>query len=147
MFDYQDGNLVWKSVHPKRNHLLGQVAGCIHKSGYRVIRIGGKGYPAHRLVWIFVHGLINDFLQIDHIDGDKLNNDIKNLRLVTAKVNCLNRSRHKAKGYTWNKAAKKWQASIQIDGRTKYLGSFFEEQDARSAYLAAFKQREEVGVL
>jgi len=142
MFDYQDGNLVWKSVHPKCNYLLGKVAGCVHKSGYRVIKINDKIYTAHRLIWVYFHGSINDMLQIDHIDGNKLNNNIDNLRLVTAEVNCLNRSKHNAKGYSWNKHTKKWQASIMTNGKLKYLGLFVDEEEARSVYLEAFKQKE-----
>ena len=127
IFDYKDGQLFRKS---------GQIAGGLHKSGYRQIRVNNILYPAHRLIWIYFNGSINENMQIDHINGIKDDNHVENLRLVTAQQNCFNRSRLNAKGYTWNKDVKKWQASIWVSGKQKYLGLFHDEQDARNAYLS-----------
>ena len=69
---------------------------------------------------------------IDHIDGEKLNNRIENLRVVTCQQNSFNQ---RAKGYYWHKKAQKWQARIQIDGKNKHLGLFESEQEAHQAYL------------
>jgi hypothetical protein len=140
LFDYDNGKLIWKNPIKTLCHLTGTVAGTIHKSGYRQIRLDGVGYPAHRLIWIYHNGSINENLQIDHINGVKDNNTIENLRLVTAQQNCYNRSRLKSKGYTWNKNTNKWQASIFLNGKLKYLGSFINEQEARNIYLQACSQ-------
>ena len=71
---------------------------------------------------------------IDHVDKDKSNNRIENLRIVTNQQNAFNQ---KAKGYNWNIHAKKWLARIRLNGRSKHLGLFENEQDAREAYLKA----------
>jgi hypothetical protein len=126
LFDYKEGNLFRKN---------GVVAGGLHKSGYRQIKINDIQYPAHRLIWIYHYGSINEDLQIDHINGIKNDNRIENLRLVTVQQNCYNRSKLKSKGYSWSINNKKWQASIWLNGKSKYLGSFLNELDARNAYL------------
>ena len=73
---------------------------------------------------------------IDHVDGDKSNNRIENLRIVTNQQNQFNRKQ--AKGYSWHKKAKKWRAQIRINGKNnKYLGFFETEEEAREAYLKA----------
>ena len=140
LFDYKNGQLVWKNTPKKLSHLIGRIAGTIHKSGYRQIRLDGVGYPAHRMIWIYHNGSINDDLQIDHINGNKDDNAIENLRLVTAQQNCYNRSRLNAKGYTWSKRNNKWQAGIWLNGKLKYLGLFINEEDARNVYLQACNQ-------
>ena len=72
---------------------------------------------------------------IDHIDGEKLNNRIENLRLVTCQQNQFNRKR--AKGFFWNKQNKKWISQIRLNGKSKHLGCFESEEEAREAYLKA----------
>ena len=135
MLDYQDGQLVWKNKPYNLVHLNGKVAGGMHKSGYRQIKFGNKLYPAHRIMWIYHNGSIDENMQIDHINGIKTDNRIENLRLVTAQQNCFNRSKFIAKGYCWSKAAQKWQATITVNGKNKYLGLFANEEDARKKYL------------
>ena len=70
---------------------------------------------------------------IDHVDGDKLNNSIDNLRIVTNQQNQFNQLH--AKGYYWQKKAQKWYTRIRINGREKYLGLFETEEEAHQAYL------------
>lgn len=140
LFEYKDGQLVWKYKPYNLQHLIGKIAGGLHGSGYRNIKIGSVSYPAHRLMWIYHNGSIDENLQIDHINGIKDDNRIENLRLVTAQQNAYNRSRLNAKGYSWNKKDKKWQASIWLNGSLKYLGSFVDEQEARNVYLKACSQ-------
>jgi hypothetical protein len=126
IFEYKDGNLY------RKNNVI---AGGLHGSGYRQIKVNNISYPAHRLIWVYCHGSIDENMQIDHINGVKDDNRIENLRLVTAQQNCFNRSRLNSKGYTWNKAEKKWQSSIWLNGKLKYLGLYTNEQDARNVYL------------
>jgi hypothetical protein len=73
--------------------------------------------------------------QVDHVDGSPLNNRRENLRWVTAQQNQHNRVN--ARGYYWDKKAKKWRAQIRVDGRLINLGYFVTEQEARAAYQAA----------
>ncbi len=67
-----------------------KVAGYKHRSGYWVVRHRGVKYYAHRLVWLLLVGPIEEGFEIDHIDGNKENNSIDNLRKVTHTVNMRN---------------------------------------------------------
>lgn len=88
---------------------------------------------AHQLAWYITHGEIVDC--IDHINGNRLDNRICNLRSVTRQENNFNYT--KAKGYSWNKRQNKWCASIKLNRKSIHLGSFDNECDARQAYLDA----------
>lgn len=126
------------------NHSTGEIKGVYGK----VITTKTKGYTmvqliieskrhciyAHRLAWLFHYGTL-PINSIDHIDGNKSNNQIDNLRDVTHQQNHWNRTT--AKGYCWHKKANKFCAQIRINGKIKYLGLFHTEQEARNAYLKA----------
>lgn len=135
LFDYRDGELYWK----KRN---GNKAGNLNDKYYR-IGINGKNHSTHRLIFLYHHGFLPDFL--DHIDGDKQNNKIENLRPASRAQNGMNResyknSSSKYKGVYWRKDNNKWQAHIRINNKPKYLGYFTVEEDAAIAYnIAAIK--------
>jgi hypothetical protein len=89
---------------------------------------------SHRLAWYLHYGKL-PVNSIDHIDGNPSNNKIDNLRDVTSQQNHWNRTT--AKGYTWSKTAKKFEAKIAVNGKSKYIGYFATEQEARNAYLKA----------
>ena len=90
----------------------------------------------------YVHRLVaqaflpdwSEELCVDHIDRDKLNNNVSNLRMVSVQQNQFNTA---AKGYTWHTQRNKWMAQIFLDGKRHYLGLFTKEEDARQAYLKA----------
>tara|TARA_B100000767_G_C19237260_1_gene317740 strand:+ start:59 stop:487 length:429 start_codon:yes stop_codon:yes gene_type:complete len=126
LFDYKDGMLYWK----KSNKL----AGTKH-DGYTRIAIKGKKYLAHRLVWLMTYGTIPAHLQIDHINGDRSDNSINNLRLVTNQGNQHNQ--HNAKGYSWHKRLNKWHAKIRNNSIDKHIGYYTTECGAHLAYLFA----------
>lgn len=80
--------------------------------------------------------------RVDHIDGNALNNTRDNLRVCTPSQNSTNigltrRNTSGYKGVTWNKRYRKWQASITVDRKCKYLGSFATPQEAYAAYCEA----------
>jgi len=72
---------------------------------------------------------------IDHIDGNKTNNKIENLRDITNQQNGFNRTT--AKGYSWHKQKQKYISRIRLNGRNIYLGYFTTESEGRDAYLKA----------
>jgi len=102
-------------------------------SGYRTAGIFGRTYRAHTIAWAMVHGVWAN--EIDHIDGDRTNNRIDNLRSVTRQENQRNRriSHRNTSGVVgvyFNQQCGKWAAQIKVDGRTSYLGLFERFDDA-----------------
>ena len=111
----------------------GAEAGHVRRStGYVVLNIGGVQYKAHRLAWYLMHGYWPD--QVDHINGDRADNRIVNLRACNSAENHQNR---KVKGYTLHKASGKYQAMITVKGKAKYLGLFDTPELALAAYCEA----------
>lgn len=89
----------------------------------------------HRIVALSCLENPDNHPTVDHIDGNKLNNSLENLRW--ANNSTQQRNKPSTKGYCWNKAVGKWMAYIGIDGRLKYLGLFTTESEARAAYCGA----------
>ena len=118
LFSYSDGELFWK-VSPKAFITVGDIAGCVEVRGYKVIKILGRKYKAHRLIFLYHNGYIPKF--IDHIDGNRINNRIENLRVATREQNNQNAKFRKdntsgIKGVSWNKRTKKWIAQCSVNG-------------------------------
>ena len=128
----------------------GKVVKCSKTKGQRYLRIGieGKPSPLHRMIFLYHHGYLPEVT--DHIDGDRYNNRIENLREVTQQQNCLNRthtahSKSPYKNVYWNKAANKWAVVMSVNGIRKYFGLFEDidladlvAQEARSKYHGAY---------
>ena len=137
---YDEGKIfVWRETKTKPSYWV-EVKGWVDKiTGYRRVTINKKLYQYHRVVY-FIHNDdwdIRDTCRdnsIDHIDRDKLNNNIENLRVVTHAENQWNRD---SKGCCFHKATGKYRAQIRVDGEYKHLGLFVSEDDARNAYLNA----------
>jgi hypothetical protein len=103
-------------------------------SGYKQVCINHKTYSAHRVIWAFHYGEW-PANQIDHINGDRGNNDISNLRVVTSAENGRNQRRRRTNvsghmGVHWNKKCSKWQAQLSVGGDKKYLGLFDDIEEA-----------------
>ena len=129
------GIFTWKH-HPRNKHLIGKQAGCLcTNTGYIKIRAFGKLHYAHRLAWEFSTGSVPED-QIDHIDGNKTNNRISNLRVCTKQENAFNQKDHNNrcgyKGVTKHKD--KWTARLTINGKNLYLGLFDSPLEAARAY-------------
>ena len=111
-----------------------------HHTGYCTVKFKGRRIAYHRLVWILEIGDIPDGLQLDHRNGDKLDNCLENLRLVTHRENNQNKAFHRATGrcgYRWHKRGKKWEARVNINGKIISLGYFTNENEAQKAYNIA----------
>ncbi len=121
---------------------VGAPAGAIRKDGYMHVALCGKTYLAHRLAWALVHGDWPQH-QIDHIDGNRLNNAISNLRDVSPTTNQQNRRRaYKTSttgllGASLDRARGKFVARIKVGNRNLTLGRFDTAQEAHEAYLSA----------
>lgn len=93
----------------------------------------------HRIIWELHNVPIPHGFEIDHIDGNKLNNQLINLRLVTRSQNNANRKKRggcscKYKGVSWDKERERWEACINIDGKRIHLGRFSSQFKAAHAY-------------
>ena len=121
---------------PSRRVKVGQVAGRFNGNGYLRIKFKGIDYFAHRLAYYMYHGVDPLGKCIDHIDGDKANNKIDNLRLASYvqnqmnRVNLLSNNTSGITGVYWHKKLKKWMATIQVNKVYKYLGLFTNKEDA-----------------
>lgn len=117
----------------------GSKAGAVNGGGYLVIGINYKLYSAHRLAWLYVHGVWPKNF-IDHINGVKTDNRISNLREATIRENGQNRIEHrtgKLVGATYAKDRNMWRAQIEINNKNVRLGQFKTEQEAHKAYVDA----------
>lgn len=140
-YNPETGVFRWKSALGNRIK-IGDVAGTVHNDGYRCLQIAGKSYLTHRLAWLFVFGEWPKD-QIDHINGDRSDNRISNLRDVTHRENTQNAHKHRnghLVGTTFHKHRKKWMAQIVNKGKRKHLGYFLTELQAHQAYLNALQQ-------
>jgi hypothetical protein len=143
MFTYLEGDLIYR-IRPARNVQIGTIAGCPDNAGYRIIRIAGKAYKAHRLVWLYHTGnWPAEGFELDHIDEDKANNRIDNLREATSAKNKLNvslqtnnKSGHK--GVHLNRLGT-YSASAKLHGKHHWLGSYPTAEEASAAYQAFAK--------
>jgi len=118
-YNEESGKFLWKKKETRIN--IGDEAGSVDKTnGYIILRINSVNYKAHRIAWIIKYGSIPNNLRIDHIDGNKMNNRIDNLRLGTQRQNSWNRKEHRlGRLYPciW-KCSKtgKYSARVQING-------------------------------
>lgn len=139
MLRYDNGVLYWREW--RRGVRRDLVAGTITKNGYVSVGSCGVKAYAHRIVWFMHNGEIPKGFDIDHIDHDRTNNKIDNLRIVSRSDNLRNKGVVKSSsgemGVYWSEAAGKWEASITVEGRKKYLGLFETIESAKAARIRA----------
>jgi hypothetical protein len=131
---------VFTRLKTEKNWRSGDIAGGF-RAGYIQIRVDGAKYSAHRLAWLYAYG-VNPIDEIDHIDGNKSNNALSNLRQATHAENQQNKPIQKNNssgfvGICWHKGSGKWHAKIQHMGRSMFLGQFDKKEDAYRRYLGA----------
>jgi len=113
----------------------------LHKStGYKIFKVDSRQYREHRLVWLFVHGTLPKI--IDHIDGNKENNNINNLRKSTPSQNSHNMKLNNnntsgVKGVSWYKEQQQWRGQIRNNNKQIHIGYFKNIEDAASAIRKA----------
>lgn len=135
LFSYNEfaGDFIWKA-RTSRRVSVGDVAGHRTNQGYLAIRVDGRLYLAHRLVWLYVYGEFPTH-EIDHRDGCGTNNRLPNLRPATSsenkqnsRIRCDNKLGHT--GIFLNKRTEKYVAVIYVGGRKFNLGEFALLSDA-----------------
>ena len=116
----------------------GDVAGCLHNMGYWKIRLDRHYILAHRLAWFYVHGVWPQ--EIDHINRDRGDNRLANLRSATHSQNMMNKRRTKlsATGFPGvSKHKNQFYAAIKSGGKKRHIGSFKTAEEAHAAYCLA----------
>lgn len=127
--------------HLKR---VGLPSGAINQGGYRKVHIDGQYHSEHRVVWLLVNGESPEYpkFEIDHINGDRSDNRIENLRKVTKSTNQRNAGRRVSNtsgvhGVNWKAGANRWVARIWNGPRHVFLGQFKTLHEAQIARKAA----------
>lgn len=132
IFIYKDGQLFWRE---KTNNRINTVNPAGNKTplGYVRVRINNEMYMLHRVVYKYFHGEVTGF--IDHIDGNRSNNKIENLRLCSwgqnqqnAKLKSNNKSGYK--GVSWSESKKRWLCRIMANGKMVLDCRFKDKEDA-----------------
>ena len=144
-YDKDTGKIYWRSRPSKHASItIGTEAGTLkrdHTNIYRRVKIAGQFYLTHRIAWLIHYGVWPDG-ELDHKDGDGLNNRIENLRDVSRQENLKNQRMYRSNksgitGVDWHKARGKWRAKIGINGKQKTLGRFDSIDEAAEAYRKA----------
>jgi hypothetical protein len=135
-YNLETGVFRWNMA--RRRCRPGDATGCRMRNGYIAIRLDDVLYTAHRLAWLYVNGQWPAH-QLDHINGNRGDNRISNLREATNAQNAQNRKRKDNKsGFPGvRKENHKWLAEIKVNYKPIRLGLFATPEDAHKAYLKA----------
>lgn len=137
-YDKNTGMFTWiKSSNRKIR--LGVEAGWMDSSsGYKRMKLLGKTYLQHRLAWLYSYGTWPS-KEIDHIDGDVLNNSLTNLRDVYHYENMKNKKGHRGGrlfGCYFDKVNNKWKAQLIFNKKRIFIGRYDLEKTAHEAYIS-----------
>ena len=144
---YEDLYKIYPNGDVERYYKNGNTIILKHKistTGYKMITLSKnnkrKTHKIHRLLALHFIKNPNDYPIVDHIDINKLNNNLENLRWVTKSINCRNKknSGKYLKGVT--KTGKNFKSEIRIDGKLTYLGTFDTEIEAHQIYMVEYNK-------
>jgi hypothetical protein len=137
MFYYDENTGLFTRLIAAGGKRSNTIAGWKHKEGYTGIRIDRTSYLAHRLAWLYAVGRW-PFDQLDHINGDRSDNRLANLRECSNAENCQNVKAHcdgsGCIGTTFDKRHNRWVASIGHNGKRYHLGNFDDQDSAAKQY-------------
>lgn len=142
-YDPDTGVFTW--LKPSSTRLKqGDIAGTPHNKGYLVIRVNYQRYLAHRLAWFYMYGVWPSKF-MDHINTDRSDNRISNLREATNAQNMQNGVLKKSntsgfRGVSWHTKSNKWKAGIVINGKACHLGLFSSKEEASLVYNEKAKE-------
>ena len=140
-YDPHTGEMWWKKPTGNRAKIGAKFGSNIDSKGYYRASFMGKQYRAHRIAWALYYGEMPDGV-IDHINRNRLDNRICNLRNVGWKENAINISSQRnntsgVRGVVRRSDGKKWVAQITVNYKNVYLGSFDTIDEAKKARVKA----------
>ena len=143
LFDYDPLTGIVTHRTQKVKAKVGERAGSSSKSHSRYLRIFGKKVLEHRMIWLYIYGVLPQG-EIDHINHDRGDNRLVNLREVSHQINMQNKPRYSnnhtgTSGVSIDKRNGKYRAYLSIAGKHKGLGYFIKYEDAVAARMAALK--------
>lgn len=149
-YDPETGVLRW-CVDVGTRGKAGAVAGSVNAEGYLTVGVKRvRGIPAHRIAWALTHGEWPE-LEVDHINGDRTDNRMGNLRLVTTAENHQNMRRARSDNSTGvlgvSRRGERFRAQIQVAGRKHWLGDHATVEQAQAAYVSAKRNLHPKGTL
>lgn len=137
VFSYHHSGLLINKVR-RGNSACGKIAGRVMDNGYIRISVDRKEYAAHRLVWLYHHGYFPEH-DLDHVNGDRSDNRVENLRQATRAENMQNEKRARANNKTGLLGVcphgSGFRAQITVLGKVIRLGTFRTPQEAHKIYL------------
>jgi hypothetical protein len=140
-YDPDTGFMWWKKTGKGRK--VDTPIGTVGSQGYRNVTLAGKQYKAHHVVWFIHHGFWPE--ELDHINRDKDDNRIENLRLADRSLQNHNRAMPPPSsgmvGANWNKRKQKYKSAIRVGGLNKHLGYF---NCPTAAHLAYTREKQHV---
>lgn len=139
-YDPQTGSMFWRRNMGVGGRIpAGAEAGTTKTNGYRCVRVGRKNWLAHRLAWLYVHGRwpIGD---IDHINGVRADNRLCNLREATRSQNIVNSDPRGPYPKGVSRRHGRWCASLCVQGKRQWLGTFDFEAEAVAAVSARARE-------
>ena len=142
LFRYESGNLYWR-VSGSNRAKVGTLAGWLQNTNYRMVRVEGKAWNAHKISYEMHYGDTDS--PLDHASRDKSDNSIENLRLATRSQNEANTGKRSSnssgyKGVYWLKNAGKWRAKIDYNKKQIHIGLFSDKHEAAKAYNCEAKK-------
>lgn len=146
LFELKDGQL-FRKKSVSNNTKVGDKVGTFTAQGYVQVKIKGKLHSAHHIVYKMLNN--KEAVLLDHIDGNKSNNKIENLREATSSQNAINAkkiaNKSGCKNVLWQKSRQNWIVKLHVNGNQKYIGEFKDveladlvAQEARIKYFGSF---------
>jgi hypothetical protein len=139
-YDPSTGGLVWRKS-PCNSIPAGSRAGSPNNHGYLLVSVMRRTYHVHRLIWLLSHGVWPEG-QVDHKNGNRLDNRLCNLRVASRNQNCANSKLRKdsfsgVKGVLWSKAESRWIARLDYKGRRVLRRRFTTKEEAEACVREA----------
>jgi hypothetical protein len=138
LFTYDDKGHLRAKITSSHHRKAGDIVGCLKTNGYKMAMVDRVNYYIHRLVWVYHNGPIPDGMVVDHINMERKDNRVENLRLVTRtennkKLSLRSDNKTGVIGVSWCRRWKKYHARVKISGKEVFARYFHNLEEAAKA--------------